>query len=141
MPLCWSHAEYVSLVRSQHDGICFDRIEPAFQRYVASPVPSQHEIWSLRHPIRRMPHGKILRIVVETEATVVWSDDHWKNTKKSDAANINALGLWFADFSTVNLAAGSVMEFTLFWKNDQRWEGRNYSVAVGEANVETKERR
>ncbi len=34
MPLCWSHAEYVSLVRSRHDGVCFDRIEPAFNRYV-----------------------------------------------------------------------------------------------------------
>jgi glucoamylase len=30
MPLCWSHAEYVSLVRSAHDGVCFDRVEPAY---------------------------------------------------------------------------------------------------------------
>ena len=37
MPLCWSHAEYVSLVRSAHDGVCFDRVEPAFQRYVVQP--------------------------------------------------------------------------------------------------------
>src|SRR5256886_13020123 len=41
MPLCWSHAEYVSLVRSRHDGVCFDRVEPAFQRYVVNPVQSQ----------------------------------------------------------------------------------------------------
>ncbi|HUC83647.1 MAG TPA: glycoside hydrolase family 15 protein, partial [Candidatus Acidoferrales bacterium] len=34
MPLCWSHAEYISLVRSRRDGVCFDRVEPAFQRYV-----------------------------------------------------------------------------------------------------------
>ncbi|HEX5398200.1 MAG TPA: glycoside hydrolase family 15 protein, partial [Verrucomicrobiae bacterium] len=50
MPLCWSHAEYISLVRSHRDGVCFDRVEPAFQRFVAKPVPSRHEIWSLRHP-------------------------------------------------------------------------------------------
>ena len=24
MPLCWSHAEYVSLVRSAHDGMVFE---------------------------------------------------------------------------------------------------------------------
>ena len=53
MPLCWSHAEYISLVRSRRDGVCFDRVEPAFQRYVANPVPSQHEIWSLRHQLRQ----------------------------------------------------------------------------------------
>src|SRR6059036_483207 len=58
MPLCWSHAEYISLVRSRRDGVCFDRVEPAFQRYVANPVQSRHEIWSLRHPLRRMAHGK-----------------------------------------------------------------------------------
>src|SRR5262245_29528191 len=58
MPLCWSHAEYVSLVRSRHDGVCFDRIDPAFQRYVVNPVQSRHEIWSLRHPLRRMPRGR-----------------------------------------------------------------------------------
>jgi glucoamylase len=39
MPLCWSHAEYICLVRSRHDGVCFDRVEPAFQRYVVNPVP------------------------------------------------------------------------------------------------------
>ena len=60
MPLCWSHAEYVSLVRSAHDGVCFDRVEPAFQRYVVNPVASRHEMWSVRHPIRRMPPGQIL---------------------------------------------------------------------------------
>src|SRR5947208_5139610 len=71
MPLCWSHAEYVSLVRSRHDGVCFDRIEPAFQRYVVNPVPSRYEIWSLRHPLRRVSQGKILRILVAAEATIV----------------------------------------------------------------------
>jgi glucoamylase len=138
MPLCWSHAEYVSLVRSQHDGVCFDRIEPAFQRYVAKPVQSRHEFWSSRHPIRRLPHGKILRLILAAEATVLWSADGWRTQQKSDAANINALGLWFADFPTANLRAGSLLEFTFFWKNDQRWEGRNYSVGVDIAIPERK---
>src|SRR5205814_7907169 len=52
MPLCWSHAEYVALVRSRHDGVCFDRVEAAFQRYVLNPLPSRYEIWSLRYSIQ-----------------------------------------------------------------------------------------
>jgi glucoamylase len=131
MPLCWSHAEYISLVRSAHDGVCFDRIEPAFQRFVAEPVTSRHEIWSLRHPIRRMPHGKILRLILAAEATVVWSDDQWKATKKTDASGVNVLNVWFADFPTNTIPDGSVIEFTFFWKEAQRWEGTNYSVTVG----------
>ena len=130
MPLCWSHAEYVSLVRSAHDGVCFDRVEPAFQRYVVKPVANRHEMWSHRHPIRRMPPGQILRLIVEAEATVVWSANGWASTHKADTAQISALGMWFADLPTENCPDGSVIEFTFFWKAGQRWEGRNYSVAV-----------
>lgn len=130
MPLCWSHAEYVSLVRSAHDGVCFDRIEPAFQRYVVKPVGSRHEIWSFRHPLRRMASEKILRIIVTAEATIVWSSDGWASKNSVDTTNNSTLNLWFADFPTENCSEGATIEFTFFWKQDQRWEGRNYSVSV-----------
>ncbi len=130
MPLCWSHAEYVSLVRSRHDGVCFDRVEPAFQRYVANPVQSGYEIWSLRHPLRRVSRGKTLRIILATEATVVWSKDDWAHTNHSDTTRESGLDLWFADFPTTEWPAGSVLTFTCFWKRDQRWEGQNWQVSV-----------
>jgi len=130
MPLCWSHAEYVSLVRSAHDGICFDRVEPAFQRYVVNPGRSRYEIWSFRHQLRRMSHGRILRIIVAAGATIVWSANDWASTNRADMTNNSALNLWFADLPTENCPGGLVIEFTFFWKEAQRWEGRNYSVAV-----------
>jgi hypothetical protein len=34
MPLCWAHAEYLCLVRSRADGVPFDRVAPAYERYV-----------------------------------------------------------------------------------------------------------
>jgi len=130
MPLCWSHAEYISLVRSRHDGVCFDRVEPAFQRYVVTPVPSRHEIWSLRHPLRRMSRGKILRIILPEEATIVWSTDDWAHVGRSDTTHVSKLNLWFADFPTAELPARSTITFTYFWKRDQRWEDRNWHVSV-----------
>jgi glucoamylase len=131
MPLCWSHAEYISLVRSRHDGVCFDRVEPAYQRYVANPVKSQHEFWSLRHPVRRITSGKILRIIIGADATLVWSVDDWANTSTMDVTRNNTLNLSFADIPTEKLPSKCVVEFTFFWKNDQRWAGQNYAVAVG----------
>jgi glucoamylase len=130
MPLCWSHAEYVALVRSAHDGICYDRVEPAFQRYVVNRGRSRYEIWSFRHQLRRMSQGKILRIIVAVDATIVWSANDWASTNKADMTNNGALNLWFADLPTENCPGGLVIEFTFFWKEAQRWEGRNYSVAV-----------
>ena len=131
MPLCWSHAEYVLLVRSAHDGVCFDRVEPAFQRYVVKPVRSRHEIWSLRHPLRRMPQGRILRIIVASHATIVWSANHWASTNKAEMEKNKTLNLWFADLPTENYPDGGVIEFAFFWEETQSWQGRNYSVAVG----------
>src|SRR5258707_15534129 len=130
MPLCWSHAEYISLVRSRHDGVCFDRVEPAFQRYVVNPVRSSYEIWSLRHPLRHVSRGKILRIIFGAEATIVWSTDGWAHTNRSDTGLESELSLSFVDFPTAEWPAGSVFEFTCFWKRDQRWQGRNWQVSV-----------
>ena len=90
MPLCWSHAEYIALVRSCHDGVCIDCVGPAFQRYVLHPVPSKYEIWTLRYPARRVSRGKILRIILAAQATVVWSTDggtssnHWTRFMRAD---------------------------------------------------------
>jgi glucoamylase len=130
MPLCWSHAEYVSLVRSRHDGVCFDRVEAAFQRYVANPVPSGYEMWSLRHPLRRVPRGKILRIILAAEATLVWSTDAWARTGKTDTTHQSELNLWFADFPTAKWPDGTRFEFTCFWKAEHRWQGHNWQVSA-----------
>ena len=130
MPLCWSHAEYVSLVRSRHDGVCFDRVEPAYQRYVVNPVQSRYEIWSLRHPLRHMPRGKTLRIILAAEATVVWSSDDWAHTNRSDTIHEAALNLWFIDFPSEQWPVATAITFTCFWKREQRWEGRNWQVSV-----------
>jgi len=132
MPLCWAHAEYVSLVRSAHDGVCFDRVEPAFQRYVVHPVASRHEIWSFRHPLGRMSHGKLLRLIVAADATVAWSADNWASTNKVDTTHNSALNVWFADLTTEGCLDGAVIEFTFLWKETKRPEGRNYSVKVSE---------
>jgi len=135
MPLCWSHAEYVSLVRSANDGVCFDRVEPAFQRYVVNPVKGRHEMWSARHPICHMPPRQILRLIVEASATVVWSANNWATTNKTEATSVSALNVWFADLPTEHCPEDSVIEFTFFWKEAQRWESRNYSVAVNGSNA------
>ena len=138
MPLCWAHAEYISLVRSAHDGVCFDRIEPVFQRYVVKPAKNSHEIWSAPHSIRRMSHGKILRLIVVAEATILWSVDNWTSTNKADATHISSLNVWFADLPTAKCPDSSAIEFTFFWKKDQRWEGKNHSVAVSEKAMANK---
>ncbi len=96
-------------------------------------MKSTREMWSVRHAIRRMPPGQILRLIVAADATIVWSANSWANTNKAEAFQVSALNLWFADLPTEKCLDGSVIEFTFFWKEAQRWEGRNYSVAISKA--------
>jgi hypothetical protein len=77
-----------------------------------------------------MPQGRILRIILAVEATVVWSIDGWVRTNQADTLHEAGLNLWFADYPTVDWATDSVFEFTLFWRRDQRWEGRNWEVSI-----------
>jgi glucoamylase len=130
MPLCWSHAEYVSLVRSRHDGVCLYRVEPAYQRYVVNAVQSRYEIWTVRHPVRRVSRGKILRMILAAEADIVWSTDNWARTNKSNTTQQEVLHLYFADFPTAEFSPGSMLTFTLFWKSEQRWAEREWQVSV-----------
>jgi glucoamylase len=95
-------------------------------------------MWSVHHSIRRMSHGKILRLIIATEATVIWSADNWTSTNKMEATSVSALNIWFADLPTAKCPDGSVIEFTFFWKDGPRWEGKNYSVAVGETAMANK---
>jgi len=135
MPLCWAHAEYLSLVRSAHDGVGFDRIEPVYQRYVVSRARHAHEMWSASHSIRQLPQGKILRLIVVADATIVWTANAWSTTNHADVTQLGALNIWFADLPTEKFSVGSVIEFTFCWKDGQRWEGKNYCVSVSAAAI------
>jgi glucoamylase len=130
MPLCWAHAEYLSLVRSRRDGVCFDRVEPAFQRYVTAPVACLREVWSRHHAIRSCAAGRLLRLVLAADCAVVWSADSWVTSHTLDATPVPALAVWFADLPTAQCPAGTVLAFTFFDKSTQRWEGRNAEVTV-----------
>ena len=130
MPLCWSHAEYISLVRSLRDGVVFDRIEPVFQRYVSAPTPSTFEIWSFRHRTRRMAPGKTLRVITQSAATARWSADGWATAQDLELKPSGLPGLWFADLPTRELDEGVSVEFTFLWLEAQRWEGVNFRVQI-----------
>jgi hypothetical protein len=93
-------------------------------------VQSRYEIWTLRHSLRRISRGKILRIILNQEASISLSTDNWTRTNESQMTHQNELDLWFADFPTAEWPVDSVFAFTVFWKRDQRWENRNWEVSV-----------
>ncbi|MBA3883953.1 MAG: glucoamylase, partial [Chthoniobacterales bacterium] len=116
MPLCWAHAEYLALVRSRADGVPFDRVAPAYQRYVVEcRRESDFEIWTCAHRPDRIPRGKTLRIICEAPAEVQWFAD---GAPRSDVpAAATAFDLWFADLPTAELPAGARIEVRVRFAN------------------------
>jgi glucoamylase len=127
MPLCWAHAEYIKLVRSNRDKACIDRIAPVFDRYVRNRTKSKFEIWTFAHRTARIPTGKTLRIITGPPATIRWSWDGWATMADTEARK-TSLGCWFADLHTSELEDGTALLFTFHWA--AKWEGKDYRVRI-----------
>ena len=130
MPLCWSHAEYLSLVRSHKDGVCFDRIEPVYQRYAKAKTGSKIEMWTVAHQPQQIGRGKTLRIITDKAAAIHWSFDGW-STANDLVTRDSGFGCWFADLPSDQLPAGASIVFTLLWQAG--WEGKDFQVAIAES--------
>ena len=127
MPLCWSHAEYVTLVRSHKEGVCFDRIEPVYQRYAKAGIGSKIEMWTLAHQPQRIAQGKTLRIITEKAATIHWSFDGWATANDLETRDAG-FGCWFGDLPSDQLQDGARIVFTFLWQ--EGWEGKEFQVEL-----------
>lgn len=130
MPLCWAHAEFLSLARSCGDGKAFDRPEPVHRRYVVENTKSGIEMWTFVHRLETIAAGKTLRLILAAAACVRWTSDGWGAEQDADARDAG-FGCWWVDIPTRDLPAGARVEFTFKWRN--RWEGRNFSVTIAGA--------
>ena len=130
MPLCWSHAEYLTLVRSHKDGVSFDRIEPAYQRYVKARTGSKIDMWTFDHQPPRIARGKTLRIITEKAAKIHWSFDGWTTANDMETRDAG-FGCWFGDLPSDQLQVGASIVVTFLWQ--EGWEGKDFQVAIAES--------
>jgi glucoamylase len=76
-----------------------------------------------------MPSGKNLRIALMASAMVHWSSDGWKTTSDVTTRDTRT-GIHVADLPTSQLERGRSITFTMFWPQDQRWEGTDFPVTI-----------
>ena len=128
MPLVWAHSEYLKLLRSATDGMVFDRIAAVENRYGRGPVRSKIEVFKLRRPVQQVPAGCSLRVIAENRFRVHWSDDDWATARDIESSKVGYSGS-YADLPTAAEQTGTI-SFTLFWLDENRWEGRNFKVEI-----------
>ncbi len=140
MPLVWAHAEYVKLLRSATDGKVFDRVAVVEERYCKKKSRSRKrsesqsgiEVWRLDRQVRSMGRGRRLRVESEAHFHLLWSADNWATSHRVESKAVGYAG-FFADADPDGQSENQPVErvvFTLYWPEGDRWEGRNYEVAV-----------
>jgi glucoamylase len=129
MPLVWAHAEYLKLLRSLQDGKVFDTPPQTVIRYIEEKVGSNYIIWRFNNKVNSIPSGKTLRIEVLSPAKIHWSTNGWKETQDSPT-NDTCLGVHFVDLPSEEFSPGTQLIFTIYWKDQDLWDGRDYQVKV-----------
>ncbi len=129
MPLVWAHAEYIKLRRSLLDGKVFDMPPQTVQRYLVQKTSSPFMAWRFNNKIRTIIAGKILRIEVQAAAMIHWSADHWHTVHDTMTRN-PGVDIQVADLPTQDLTGDATVEFTFYWTEAKKWEGRNFVVQV-----------
>ena len=129
MPLIWAHAEYVKLVRSLLDGRVFDTPPQPAERYARDAQPAAVVLWSPYNKTRIVPVGRVLRVQTPVRALVHWSADDWRTVTDTPSRDAG-LGVWATDLHSTALAPGSIVRFTLYWPDEDRWQGEDYEARV-----------
>ncbi len=128
-PLVWAHSEYIKLRRSIRDGKIFDQPPQTLQRYVVEKHGRQHFGWRVNNKVRSVPKNQTLRLNLLSPALVRWSIDGWKTAQDTETRD-TGIGLHILNLPTASLPVGDQVVFTLYWLNERRWEGKDYTVTV-----------
>ena len=128
-PLVWAHSEYIKLRRSLLDGKIFDQPPQTVERYLVQQKSAEYFNWRFNNKPRTMPCGKKLRILTAGPALVHWSFDGWQTSRDGDTEE-SGWNLQYLDLFTEKLESGRQIILTFYWKNEKRWEGREFEVTV-----------
>jgi glucoamylase len=131
MRLMWAHAEYIKLLRSASDRKVYDSIPEVSERYIGNREKRKAvEVWKANRHLRFMRQDSTLRIHGAEPFRLRWSNDGWLSQNDTESS-ANALQIDFVDLPTAVTSSKDVtVHFTFFWRNSNRWEGRDYQVTV-----------
>ena len=140
MPLLLAHSEYVKLHRSAADRKVFDLIEAAYDRYVRGKGERKNiEVWKLNREVQTVPAGTLLRIQADSPFLLHWTSDDWQHFVDTGSQG-TAVGIEFADIPVPEQQQNPI-RFTFIWLEENRWEGKDYTVNLGPKEAAAHSRR
>jgi glucoamylase len=134
MPLVWAHSEYIKLRHSLQDGKIFDMPAQTFERYIEQKTETITTSWRFNHKCQSIPAGNTLRIELLSPGIVQWSANGWKDAQDKKTSD-TGLGVHFADLPSKDLAPETEITFTIYWIDQDCWEGTDYHVRTEKESI------
>ncbi|MBI3594096.1 MAG: glucan 1,4-alpha-glucosidase [Nitrospirae bacterium] len=133
MPLMWSHAEYIKLLRSVYDGAVFELIAPVAGRYLSGKGRKDLEVWKLNRRVRSIAPGRTLRIQASFPFRLHYTLNDWV-TKGESIAHSTSIDIFFADLPVPERQKKSI-HFTFYRTEEDRWEGKDFVVEIQQNSI------
>ncbi|MEP6604801.1 MAG: glycoside hydrolase family 15 protein [Nitrosospira sp.] len=129
LPLVWAHAEYIKLLRSEHDAAIFDLITAVRKRYIDDCVTTDLQVWTFKQRLGEIHPGQPLRIEVYAPARLHWTANDWITAQDTELCDAG-LGVYAHEFNRGQFDQAIALRFTLYWHSTKKWEGSDFSVRV-----------
>jgi len=123
MPLLWAHAEFVKLVLALSTGKPIEQLAAVAERYRVAPKPRVRH-WRRDVPLDSIGDGERLLIEDRRPFQLHVGVDGWQHVTDR-ASQPLPFGLHGVE---VELGEHASLEFTFFFPDENRWEGRDYQV-------------
>lgn len=91
------------------------------------------EVWKLSHQVQTVSAGALLRIQADSPFLLHWTSDDWQHSVDTRSQG-TGIGIEFLDILVPEQQKGSI-RFTLLWLEENRWEGKDYTVNVRQQEV------
>lgn len=128
-PLAWAHAEYIKLLASAKEGRPFDQVDEVYSRYSGKDShPQKVEVWKPGRRIRKCRKDYKLRILRYQSFVLHIGINGWQ-----DPVDIQSEHVGFNFYSVhmpANLMKANRLDFTFFYPEEGRWEGKDYSIQL-----------
>jgi glucoamylase len=129
MPLAWAHGEFVKLAASRSLGRAFDRLHSVWRRYRGERPDPAVWVWTPAAPIRSIPAGKALLLLLPQAVSLHLGWDGWRETRQCDSADVG-LGLHGLRLSADELNGHRSLQITWREPDGGAWLGEDFDVAI-----------
>ncbi len=128
MPLVWTHSEFIKLVLSVAKGAPVDRPMAVWKRYAGKRPSPRFQIWRFQQPITSLDPNKDLFFLVGAEARLHFGHDQWQDVKDLITEDWGLAHV--AILKAKTFISMSRLDFTFFWLDEKRWEGRDFHMDI-----------